>query len=299
MENAHKVPNPDPLWRVIFNRFPLTLASHRMIVDGAVSLLPMPPGAKRRVVSLNGRPATWTSGFEDGSGRIILYLHGGGYSMGSIRSHRSIAAYLGFYAGARVLLIDYRRAPEHPYPAALEDALAAYRSLLEAGADPNLIAVSGDSAGGGLSLALLLALRDQGLPLPAAAFLMSPWVDLTKSHRPFDIGIPRRRHIVDWNADLLASMYAGDQDPAHPYISPVYGDLTGLPPLLVHAGRTEPLRMDGRRIVERARECGVSARFVPYNGPIHVVQAVAPMSRRVRRLLAQAGTFLKANVPGD
>jgi acetyl esterase/lipase len=292
MKDANKVPPPDTLFKTLFALRSGAVQSNRLFIDNLAALLPPPRGTKRRLARVAGRPASWIGGFEDSSGRILYYLHGGGYAMGSLRSHRSLTAYLARAARAKALLVDYRRAPEHPFPAALEDALAGYRALLDAGADPRRLVIAGDSAGGGLCVSLMLSLKEGGLPLPAAAHLMSPWVDLTKSNRPFYDFIFGRKCLVDWNADFLASLYCQGHEPENPLISPLYGDLSGLPPLLVTAGRTEPLRMDGRNLVQKAKEQGVKAVFVHYESPMHVVQALAPLSRQVRRIVSRAGDFL-------
>ncbi len=286
---------PDFLFRLFFNTRGYSVGVQRFFMDSAASLLPAPPGARFRYATVGGVPAMWVKGFETPKGPLILYLHGGGYGMGAPRTHRSLSAYLARAAGAKALVPDYRLAPEHPFPAALEDALTVYRFLVRHGVPSERIAIAGDSAGGGLAAALLLALAKEGDPLPAAAYLMSPWVDLSPSNRFYRFMKSRTKHVVDWGADTMAAMYAGDADPLNPLISPVYGDFSGLPPLLVTAGRAEPLRHDGRRLVERARLFGVTALFEPYEGPVHVLQALAPLSKPVEAIVNRGGEFIRAH----
>lgn len=225
--------------------------------------------------------------------RVILHLHGGGYFMGSPKTHRGLASALARTARARVFLPDYRLAPEHLFPAALEDAVASYRWLLEdEGVDPRGIAVSGDSAGGGLAVSLMLEAREEGLPLPACYVGMSPWTDLAGTGE----SITERNARDPWLDGTMvvpaARGYAGEYDLDDPRVSPLYGDLTGLPPMLVHVGTDEILFDDGRRLVERAREVGVKADFGPWEGMWHVFQAF-PGVPESRRALREIGAYIR------
>ncbi len=242
----------------------------------------------------DGAPVpTWW--FDDGSpteGRVVLYLHGGGYVAGSHATHRGLAAAFVRFAGARVLLPDYRLAPEDRFPAAVDDALATYRWLLEdQGADPARVVFAGDSAGGGLAVSLALAARDAGLPQPAGLALLSPWVDLTGTGASV---VDNDHHDIWLDGGLIAPagrLYA-PEDPAHPLASPLFADLTGLAPMLVHVGTHEVLLDDARRLVTRARQHGVEASVGEFDGLWHVFQAI-PGLPEGNRSLRELGAFVR------
>jgi epsilon-lactone hydrolase len=223
---------------------------------------------------------------------VVLYLHGGGYVSGSPRTHRALIGHLARHAQARVLALDYRLAPEHVYPAALEDTWAAYWWLLNEGIAAKHIVVAGDSAGGGLALALLLALRDAGAPLPAAAICFSPWVDLALTG-----GSLHRNRATDYiNEEILhatAEMYLGDHNPRDPLVSPLYGDLHGLPPLLVQVGSAELLYDDGRRLAHNARRAGVDVQFDVYPDMVHVFQFMYLIEPKSRQAIHAAARFAR------
>jgi acetyl esterase/lipase len=224
--------------------------------------------------------------------RVILYLHGGGYVSGSPRTHRALMGHLARHARARILALDYRLAPEHVYPAALEDAWAAYWWLLNQGIPPARIAVAGDSAGGGLALALLMALRDAHAPLPAGGIFFSPWVDLALTGASL-----HKNRLTDYiNADILratAAMYLGGHNPCDPLVSPLYGDLHGLPPLLVQVGSAELLYDDGRRLAHNARKAGVEVQFDVYPGMVHVFQFMYLLEPKSRQAVHAAARFAR------
>jgi len=206
----------------------------------------------------------------DGAGRTILYLHGGGYYFGSSLGYRAITFALADAARARVVTPDYRRAPEHPFPAALEDAVAAVRGLYASGVSANDLVVCGDSAGGGLALSVLTRLRDAGEPLPACAALFSPWTDLAATGESL-----RRNGRCDplFHAGCIAAdarHYLGGEDPRNPEVSPLYADLAGLPPLLIQVSRTEVLLDDSLRLARRARSSGVETRCEMWTDLPHV-----------------------------
>jgi monoterpene epsilon-lactone hydrolase len=228
-------------------------------------------------------------------GRRILYLHGGAYIAMSPRTHRSVTSRLAAGADARLFALDYRLAPEHPFPAALEDALAVWHAL-SADTPPSNIAVAGDSAGGGLALALLVALRDAREPLPAAAVLFSPWTDLAatgSSHIDNDAADPL--FFGSWVAPM-ARHYLGATPATNPLASPVYADLTGLPPLLVQVGDSEVLLDDSRRVAETARRCGVDVRLEIWPGVPHAWQVFAPILPEARAALSDAGAFIRSKL---
>jgi acetyl esterase/lipase len=229
--------------------------------------------------------------------RCILYFHGGGYITMSARTHRSITSRLASGSDARLFALDYRLAPEHPFPAALDDALAAYRALIAAGIPPAHIVVAGDSAGGGLALALLLALRAALDPLPAGAVLFSPWTDLAATGNS----------IVDNNASdvllfgawvaMTARHYLGDTPATNPLVSPVYADLTGLPPMLIQVSGSEVLLDDARRVSDNARRAGVEATLQIWPGLAHGWQIFAPFLPEARAALRDAARFIQARLP--
>ncbi|MFM0191918.1 alpha/beta hydrolase [Paraburkholderia strydomiana] len=227
-----------------------------------------------------------------GARPTVLYLHGGGYYFCSPRTHRSIVFGLATRANAPVFSLDYRLAPEHRFPAALDDATAAYRYLIAEGTAPESIVIAGDSAGGGLALATLVALRDAGDPLPAGAVLFSPWTDLAATGAS----------IVDNDgADPMfsgpaiakaAKVYLGDMPATHPYASPVYADLRGLPPLFMMAGSTEVLLDDSRRVAANARAAGVDCELEVWKKMPHVWPIFAPFIPEANRALDRAAAFV-------
>jgi len=205
-------------------------------MERMTELMALPPDVTAEPTTAGGVPAEWITTPDADAQRVVLYLHGGAYVIGSLNTHRDLAGRISRAAGARVLNVDYRLAPEHPHPAAVDDATAAYQWLLGTGQDPARLAIAGDSAGGGLTLATLVALRDQKLPLPAAGVCLSPWVDLE------GIGESMKRcaHLdpMVQHEHLLrmARFYLGDLDPRTPLAAPLYADLSGLPPLYIQVG---------------------------------------------------------------
>ena len=208
--------------------------------------------------------------------RAVLYLHGGGYCIGSIATHRNLGGLLAIAVGSPVVLLDYRLAPEHPFPAAVDDALAAYQDLLDRGIQADHIAVAGDSAGGGLVVALLVAARDADLPLPAAAVCLSPWVDLSQSAPSYAALVNLDPMVTKAGLDLMAAAYLDGTDPTAPLASPLHADLSGLPPLRIEVGEDEVLLDDAVRLHERARARGVDAELVRWPDLVHVFQAFPP-----------------------
>lgn len=202
--------------------------------------------------------------------RTILYLHGGGYVIGSSSSHRSLVSHLATAARARAFVPDYRLAPEHPFPAAIDDACAVYRGLLDSGVDPARLIVAGDSAGGGLTVATLIRLRDEDTVLPAAAVVISPWADLTQSGDSMRTFGDQDLIVKPAMLDRWATLYLGDAPAGAPWSSPLFGDLAGLPPLLIHVGDQESLLDDARRLDVNAREAGVDAELAVAADMIHV-----------------------------
>jgi monoterpene epsilon-lactone hydrolase len=226
---------------------------------------------------------------------VMLYLHGGGYVVCSPRTHRPITAFFAT-AGFRVFCPDYRMAPEHPFPAALDDALASYEGLLSREVRPGMIVVAGDSAGGGLTLALLVALRDRKRPLPAAAALLSPWTDLAITGETSRTNAKRDAYITGPAAARTAALYFGNADPRDPFVSPLYADLHGLPPIIIHVGEREVLRDDSTRLAERLRATGSEVVLSVWPVLPHVWQIFHRMVPEGRESLAQMADFLHKRV---
>ena len=225
--------------------------------------------------------------------RTILYCHGGGYYFCSPASHRPLVFALAARSGARAFSLDYRLAPEHPFPAALDDALAAYRRLLADGTPADSIVIAGDSAGGGLALATLVALRDARDPLPSAGVLFSPWTDLAVTGGTIRSNDGLDPMFCGAAIGRAAKLYVGGADPMHPYLSPLYADLSGLPPLLIQASSTEVLLDDARRVADRARAAGVSVQYEVWPKVPHVWQLWTPFVPEARQALERAARFVR------
>jgi acetyl esterase/lipase len=243
-------------------------------------------------LSAGGVRAEWIAAPGARADRIILYLHGGGFRLGSVDSHRELMQRLSIAADARVLGLDYRLGPEHTFPAPVQDALSAYRWLLDSSVPPSTIALAGDSAGGGLVLSCMFAARAANLPLPCAAYLISPWTDLAATGASFvsraDVDPLHDRPMIL----NLARAYLGPSgDRFDPLASPLYGDLERLPPLLVQCGDHEIILDDSVRLAERARSAGVVVELEIYPSMIHVFQAFGEL-KAARKALAAAGSFL-------
>lgn len=245
---------------------------------------------------LDSIPAEWVHPLWTSREHVILYLHGGGYTSGSPALHRDLVHRIARAAGMAALAIDYRLAPEHPFPAALEDAVFAYRWLIQQGFPPDKIAVAGDSAGGGLCAALLIFLRDAGDSLPAAAALLSPWTDLCLSgasiDRLEDIDPQLTRRGLQEMADAYRGTHAADE----PLISPVYADLHGLPPLLVLAGTREILLDDAIQFAERAGQQGVEVTLQIREDMGHVWPAFAMLIPEGKQTIHFIGAFLRRHI---
>jgi acetyl esterase/lipase len=242
-------------------------------------------------VEAGGVSAEWITAPNARAERTILYLHGGGFRMGSIDSHRDLMQRLSAATAARILGINYRLGPEYSFPAPVEDALAAYRWLLDCGVPPASIAIAGDSAGGGLALACLFAARAAKLELPSAIYLMSPWTDLAATGTTFVSRAevdPLHQRPMLLN---LAKAYLGPSgNPLDPLASPIYGDLTGLPPLLIQCGDCETILDDSVQLADRAAKAEVDAQLEVYPAMIHVFQAFGEL-KAARQALASAGEF--------
>ena len=244
-------------------------------------------------VTVAGRAAEWVRAPGVQAGRAILYLHGGGYVMGSLNTHRSLAGEVSRAAQAAVLLIDYRMGPEAPFPAAVEDGVASYRWLLDQGFKPKALAIAGDSAGGGLAMATLVSARDQGLPMPAAAVPISPWVDLTCSNESYKTRAAADPMINPSGINRLVGFYLQGKDAKQPYASPNFADLRSLPPLLIHVGRDEVLLDDSIKLDAKAKADGVNSTLEIWDDMIHVWHAFHPMLPEAKQAIVRVGSFLR------
>jgi monoterpene epsilon-lactone hydrolase len=242
-------------------------------------------------------PAEWVAASGVTGRRVLLYLHGGGYQIGSPATLRRMVTLLSAPLAARVLSVDYRLAPEHPFPAAVDDAVAAYRWLLAGGTDPATVALAGDSSGGGLALATLVALRDAGEPMPAAAFAISPWTNLALTGESLRTRAAAEVMLQPDGIPETAALYLAGADPRHPYASPLYADLRGLPPLLIHVGDAEVVLDDSTRFAARAREAGVDVTLEVWDEMPHVWHAFAGLLPEADQAIARAGDWLRARLP--
>jgi monoterpene epsilon-lactone hydrolase len=247
--------------------------------------------------SLGGVTTEWARVRATDSDRVVLYFHGGAYCLGSIATHRALVGNLARTTAARIATIEYRLAPEAPFPAAVDDAVTAYRALLATGVPPSRIALAGDSAGGGLTIAALLALRDAETPLPACAVCISPWFDLSCSGDSMRTRAGQDPIIIPARLRALGQAYLAGASPRDPLASPVFGDLRGLPPLLIHVGSAETLLDDSTRLAENARAAGVEVSLAVWEDMIHVWHAFAPLLPEADRALAAIGDFIRARVP--
>ncbi|SDW37875.1 alpha/beta hydrolase [Marinobacter mobilis] len=264
----------------------------RMLTRQAYRSSIPPRGCQFENTELGGVPTLKTH-YGTGSKHAVLYLHGGAYIIGSAQTHRGITGHLAKSSGATIFTLDYRLAPEHPYPAALDDAMSAYQALLSEGYEPKHIAIAGDSAGGGLSLALAMRLRDEQLPLPSSLTVFSPWTDLSQS----ELSRPVTEAVIPqpW-IDNAAQLYRGNESVTAPYISPIYGDLSGLPPILIQVGSEEILLNDSKRLANKARQQATPVRLEIYNSLWHVFQIHAGQLARASEALHTAGEHIRSNM---
>jgi monoterpene epsilon-lactone hydrolase len=246
-------------------------------------------------IDAGGVKAEWIIPPNAAPDRVILYFHGGGYVMGSINTHRAMVARIARASQARALALDYRLAPEHPFPAAVEDATAGYRWLLAQGYQPNKSAIAGDSAGGGLVLATLIALRDSNIPLPACAIPISPWTDMEGTGASMKTNAGKDPMVAaSGNGGLfsMAKAYVGNADPKNPLASPLHANYQGLPPLLIQVGATETLLDDSTRVAEKARAAGVQVDLEVWDDMIHVWHVFAKLLPEGQQAIDRIGQYV-------
>jgi epsilon-lactone hydrolase len=274
----------------------LSFAQQRTQYDRAERAFPLPDTVAVERVKAPERPAEWLRAPGTRGNAALVYFHGGGNVIGSPRSHRHLAAAIGIAAGLPVLLLDYRVAPEHPFPAAVEDALAACRWLVAGGLPAGRIALAGDSAGGGLVVATLLALRDGGQDRPAAGVCISPWTDLTCSAASYESRAKSDPIVAREMVQGMARAYLGDTDPRTPLASPLHANLRGLPPLLIQVGSDEVLLDDAVALERRATVAGVEVTTEVWDDMVHVWHWFLPMLDEAQRAVDRIGAFLRARL---
>ena len=270
-----------------------TIDEMRRATENLARLASLTSNTKVEKIRINSMSAEWICAPDAHEDRVILYLHGGGYNICSPNTHKELAAHIGKASGAKVLIPDYRLAPEHPFPGALEDATSAYRWLLNSGFTGSKIAIAGDSAGGGLSIATTISLRDAGEPSPASIACISPWTDLAMSGNSI-----KTRAEIDPMINLpllkiMASNYIGDAAPSSPLISPLYADLKGISPLLIQVGSDEMLLDDSVGIAEKAERSGVDVTLKIYDHMWHVFHLNARLMPEAKHAIRELGSFIR------
>ncbi len=274
----------------------LDIEKHRKELENNVFLFKKPRKMKVRSLEINGISAEWLYQKDQIEDRAILYLHGGSYHAGSLKTHRDLAARIGKVSSSPVLSIDYRLAPENPFPAALEDAVSAYIWLIEhKNIKSSKIAIAGDSAGGGLTFATLLKLRDEERTLPACAIGLSPWTDLALTGDSIKTKADVDIMLTENEGEQSAELYLKDLDRKHPLAPPLYANLKGLPPLLIQTGTAEIILDDSTRFAEKAEKDGVKVILDLWPGMFHVFQIFGNLMPESKKALEKIGDFIKEN----
>jgi len=259
---------------------------------------PLPAGTKTSAVEAGGVIADWVEHPDcDGEG-VFLLLHGGGFNAGSPVTHHKFASYLSQATNMKVLVPDYRLAPEHPFPAALHDCLAVYGALLSETGETDQIAIGGDSAGGGLVASLLVAIRDAGGPLPSSATLLSPWLDLTNSGKSYTDNAESDPQISKARHDEMGPLYFGEADPSHPLISPAFADPKGFPPTLIQVGDIETMLSDSTDFAAKAEKAGVDVELQVWPNMWHVWHQNAPDVPEAMEAFSKIGDFVRKHAGG-
>jgi acetyl esterase/lipase len=281
-ETAHAAEGPGP-----------TVAEQRASTAAFSETTAVPTGVAFREGDAGGIPVLWLEPAGTGPEPVILYLHGGGYVVCSPQTHGRMTGHIARATGCRAASVDYRLAPEHPHPAAVTDAVAAYRGLLDAGVSPARIAVAGDSAGGGLTVATLVKLRDDGLPQPAAAVAISPWIDLEGTGDSVTFNADKDLMVDPVGQKVMAEHFLAGQDPRDPLASPLHADLGGIAPLYVQVGGHERLLSDATRLATNAAAAGVDVRLDVFPEMQHVFQLWAGNMPEADEAIARIGDYLR------
>jgi acetyl esterase/lipase len=269
-----------------------TTDDDRLSYERIMSTLPLDDDIETERVGVNGIPAEWIIAPESQENRVILYLHGGGYLFGSARTHRVMLAHMARAAEARVLALDYRLAPEIPFPAPVEDSVSAYRWLLAEGISAKKMVIGGDSAGGGLAVAALVALRAVGEPMPAAGVCISAWTDMESTGQSHTTNAESDPSVSKERLLKIAKVYLDGKEPTAPLASPIHADLTGLPPLLLQVGSIEVLLDDSTLLKSRAKAAGVSVEMEVWDDMPHVWHHYAPILPEARKAIGRIGEFV-------
>jgi epsilon-lactone hydrolase len=273
----------------------LSIEQHRKFATAAERWVRDPPaGTQTRGVDAGGVKADLITTPASETNRHVLFLHGGGFIIGSPALYRHVTWRVAETTRSRVLALDYRLAPEHPFPAALEDTVAAYRWLLASGADPSRLTVMGDSAGGGLVFSLLMRLRDDGAPLPAAAVALSPWTDLALTGPSLKLNTAADPMLSAEDPPMFVGDYLAGADPRTPYASPLYGDPAGLPPTIIQVGSDEVLRDDSVRMADRMRAAGCQVELEIWPRMPHVWHVFVPLIPEARWAIERIGAFVRS-----
>jgi monoterpene epsilon-lactone hydrolase len=270
------------------------VADLRAAYDGFTDRLTVPPDIQVEEVDAGGVPALLVSAPGASAERMVVFLHGGGYVLGRARGYRALAHAISQAADARVLVVDYRLAPEHAHPAAVQDGVAAVRWAISQTGSPSAVVVAGDSAGGGLTLATLLALKEEGDALPAGAVGLSPWVDLTNSGDSYERNRDADPVVSEEMVTNLSAAYLQGQDASLPLASPLFADLAGLPPLLVFVGTAEILEDDARRLAERVEAAGGEVELVVEDDLIHVYPVFSEFLPEAAEAVEHIGRFVRS-----
>lgn len=268
----------------------------RQLLEGLQSLAAEPTDVTYEEVDAGGIHAIWAKPLGAAKDRVIVYTHGGGFVTNSASSHRKVAAHLAKQAGVLALVIDYRLAPENPFPAQIEDAIKVHQWLRKQGFKPEATAHAGDSAGGNLAISSALKMRELGMPLPAAIIAFSPWLDMESKGSTFVSNAQSDVFIKRETSTMMAALYVGAASPTHPLANPLHADLKGLPPLYVAVGDAEVLEDDARSIVDKARAAGVDATLELGPGQQHVYPFMAGKSPRADTTLANAGKWVRGHL---
>ena len=280
------------LIRSMPQREEMDIAQMRMDMENTAQMQSIPEGVVCTPVDAGGIPAEWIVPEDTLKDSTILYFHGGGYVMGSIISHRALVARIAEASKSRALLIDYRLAPEHPFPAAVEDATSAYHWLLDENVSPKKIVIAGDSAGGGLTVSTMINLKEKDIPLPAAGVCISPWTDLAMTGETLSTKAEIDPIANAEGAGQMAKLYLGNEDPKSPLASPLYGDLSGLSPMLIQVGTAEVLLDDSDRLAKKAKQAGVDVTYNQWPDMIHVWHAFSDFLPEGKEAIRAIGKYI-------
>jgi acetyl esterase/lipase len=272
---------------------PANIQELRARIDANMGNLPLAEGTSAAEVDANGVHSILCTRDGGDDDPVFVYFHGGGYRIASALAYRAYGSQLAKACGARVLLVDYRLAPEHPYPAAVDDAVAAYQWVLDQGTAPGRVVIGGDSAGGGLTAALLLAAKERGLPLPAGGVCLSPWVDMTLTAASYEARRDADKLFSKTSAEEASEIYLAGHDPKDPLVSPVFGAWSGMPPLLIQVGDAEVLLDDAAQLASVAAAAGVDVEHHVYAEMPHVWQLSYPAFPEAVDAVGQIAEFVR------